>query len=118
MVFVSPTHDERANEIMMCKMLLANVFRSCYSSAPVERWGRNKKSSSKVITPKKANLAGKDSVEKKEGVDGNKKVLHNLISLLLTNKTLCSKQAGRLDGRYQSIIKRKKKTRSLTINSQ
>jgi hypothetical protein len=32
----------------------------------------------------------KDSAEKKEGVDGNKKVLHNLISLVLTNKTICS----------------------------
>ena len=35
-------------------------------------------------------LAVKDSAEKKEGVDGNKEVLHNLISLVLTNKTICS----------------------------
>ena len=34
--------------------------------------------------------AVKDSAEKKEGVDGNKEVLHNLISLVLTNKTICS----------------------------
>jgi hypothetical protein len=35
-------------------------------------------------------VVNKDSAEKKEGVDGNKKVLHNLISLVLTNKTICS----------------------------
>jgi hypothetical protein len=47
-------------------------------------------------TQKKVTREVRGSLEKKEGVDGFKKVLHNLISLLLTNKTLCSKQAETL----------------------
>jgi hypothetical protein len=50
---------------------------------------------------------------KKQGVDGNKEVLHNLVSLLLTNTTLRSKNKI-----LRVSLSRKELRRSLTINSQ
>ena len=44
-----------------------------------------------------AESGSEDSVEKKEGVDGNKKVLHNLISLLQT-KRFAAKRKKRSEG--------------------
>ncbi|MDO8179616.1 MAG: hypothetical protein Q7T62_15355, partial [Undibacterium sp.] len=58
----------------------------CYDSPPVEEDGeeaKKKACSASGNTFRKSNQRLRDLAEKKEGVDGNKKVLHNLISLVL-----------------------------------
>ncbi|MDO8177142.1 MAG: hypothetical protein Q7T62_02750 [Undibacterium sp.] len=60
---------------------------------PLKKTGKEVKKkacSASGNTFRKSNQRLRDLAEKKEGVDGNKKVLHNLISLVLTNKTICS----------------------------
>jgi hypothetical protein len=68
------------------------------------------------------NQVVKDSTENKEGVDELEEMPHNLISLVLTNKTICGEaEKHRMVGSILGCIDNgvgKKEYRSLTINSQ
>jgi hypothetical protein len=81
----------RAKNIL--RKYLPSLVKACYSSPPVARRGKKRREEQVqgVVVGMFIWSQGIAALQKKinKVVDDCKKLLHNLVSLLLTNKTIC-----------------------------